>query len=102
MIPVRPKIPPTAPNSVRAVARPAASPPAEAHRPQLAPRLTTQTSPTLPPRHNRLRSLPPPNPRPPVPNRRPPAPFRPRPPVPRLRPPAPSARRLVIEAAYAL
>ena len=33
---------------------PAANPGLEAHRPQLAPRLTTQTSPTLPPRHKRF------------------------------------------------
>jgi hypothetical protein len=52
----------------RADPRPAASPaptlaakPApRGHRPQLAPRLTTQTSPTLPPRHKRFRPTTPP------------------------------------------
>jgi hypothetical protein len=34
--------------------------PPEVHRPQLAPRLTTQTSPTLPPRHKRFRPTTPP------------------------------------------
>ena len=39
---------------------PPRGPPPEAHRPQLAPRLTTQTSPTLPPRHKRFRPTTPP------------------------------------------
>jgi hypothetical protein len=50
MIPDPPQFPP----------RPAASPAPEAHRPQLATRITTQTSPTLPPRHKRFRPTAPP------------------------------------------
>jgi len=90
-----------APPRISAPPRREASP--GAHRPQLAPRLTTQTSPTLPPRHKRfphgstaVPAQPPPTrqfPALPAASSRPAPVAAPRPPpVPRPRPPRSAAR----------